>query len=205
MGVVRIKALLIVAALEMAVCSFGAQAKEGLPAHVTTKPFSGGKNQAIDAIDYSFVAAAPVAFSRVKLCIASNVTNNAVELRDNAGSFVGATGTYHRSGDSSTVQGGSLFKYVDDASGSLVAQGSIRRQGGLGGIIKLALRFDLEVRSDGTNVKMRMLHIEEAMQDTGSASNSGFHPVGVWTGSMYKKNIQALDALAGELKSCMST
>jgi hypothetical protein len=179
-------------------------AKVSLPSNVTTRSFNGGGSQAVDTIDYSFSADRLVEFSRVKSCIASNITNNEVQLSDSAGSFVGAyTGNYYRTRNSATVQGGGIFKYIDDTSKNLVAHGSISRQGGFGGIISLSIRFDLEMAVEGTSVRMRMLHIEEAMKDTGSATNDGFRPIGVWTGSMYKKDIEALGSVADQLKSCI--
>lgn len=181
-----------------------ALAKDPLPPNVATKPYGGGKNQVIDAIDYSFRAEKPIEFSRVKMCIASNLTNDEVQLRDSAGSFVGSSGNYYQSKNSQTVQGGGIFKYADDASKSLVARGSVSRQGGLGGIISWAIRFDLEVSIEASAVKMRMLHVESAMRNTGSASNSGFMPVGVWSGSPYKKNILALNEVADQLKTCFT-
>lgn len=199
------KRLLTAIVLGSVLFSTAATAKSQLPPNVTTKPYGGGRNQAIDAIDYSFAAGKPVEFSRVKMCIATNLTNDEVQLRDSAGSFVGSSGTYYRTNNSSTVQGGGIFKYVDDPSKSLVARGSVNRQGGLGGIISLAIRFDVEVTAEANAVRMRMLNIESAMKNTGSSSNDGFNPIGVWTGSPYKKNIQALDGLASKLRSCFTS
>lgn len=179
--------------------------REPLPPNVTTKPFQGGHNMVIDAIDYSFQNANPVQFSRVKMCIAENVTNDGVRLSDHAGSFVGYGGTYYQTHNSSTVQGGDVFKYVDDASKSLVARSSIGRRSGFGGLIGLSIRFDLEASVAGTNVNMKMMHVGQAQTNTGSLSNDGYQPIGIWTGSMYKKDIQALDDLASQLKACFAS
>jgi hypothetical protein len=159
----------------------------------------------IDAIDYSFPAEKEIDFSRVKMCIVENVTNNEVHLADNAGSFVGYRGTYYQAHNGSTVPGGDVFKYVDDASKSLVARGSVGRRGGFGGLIGLSLRFDLEISVINTSVSMKMIHVEQAMTNTGSSTNDGFQPIGVWTGSMYKKDITTLDNLAGQLKACFTS
>lgn len=201
-GAAMKRQLITITAVAMALYPATATAKVELPSNVTTKPYGGGKNQVVDAIDYSFSTEKPIEFSRIKMCIASNVTNNEVQLSDNAGSFVGASGTYYRTQNKQTVQGGGIFKYVDDASKSLVAQGSVNRQAGLGGIIGLSIRFDLEVSGEDNALKMRMLHIEQAMKNTGSSINDGYMPIGVWAGSMYKKNIQALNGFADQLKSC---
>ena len=190
------------AAVILALASSGAMSKVELPPNVTTKLYGNSKNSVIDSIDYSFPISKPVEFARIKMCIASNVTNNGVVLKDSAGSFVGRTGNYYQTHNAQSIQGGGIFKYVDDASKSLVAQGSVGRQGGLGGIIGLSIRFDLEVTGETNAVKMRMLHIEQAMKNTGYSSNDGYMPVGVWGGSMYKKNILALNGVAEQLKSC---
>lgn len=181
-------------------------ATEQLPSNVTTKLYGGTSNKVIDAIDYSFPSSRPIDFSRVKMCIVENVTNNGVQLSDHAGSFVGYGGTYYRSHNSSTVQGGEVFKYVDDASKSLVAGGSISRRGGFGGLLGLSIRFDLEVSLTDSQVKMRMMHIEQAMTSTGSSSNDGYGPILVsWTSSLYKKDIKALDDSVAQLKACFAT
>ena len=159
----------------------------------------------IDTIDYSFQSAKPIEFARIKMCVAENVTNNGVQLSDHAGSFVGYSGTYYQAHNGSTVQGGDVFKYVDDASKSLVASGSIGRRGGFGGLIGLSIRFDFEASVSGTTMNMKMIHVEEAMTNTGSASNDGYHPIGVWTGSMYKKDITALNDLASQLRACFAS
>ena len=69
-------------------------AKSDLPPNVTTRPYKG--NQAIDTIDYSFSSPTAVEFSKMKMCVATNLTNSEVQLRDNAGSFVGRSGTYYQ-------------------------------------------------------------------------------------------------------------
>jgi hypothetical protein len=185
-------------------CATAANAKDDLPSNVTTKPFGGGNNKAIDTIDYAFSISTPIQFSRVKMCVVENITNNEVQLSDSAGSFVGRSGTYYQAHNGSTVQGGDVFKYVDDTAKSLVARGSINRRAGFGGIIRLAIRFDVEISVSDANIKIKMLHIDEAMTSTGSASNDGFRPIGIWTGSMYKKDIVALDGLADQLNACLT-
>lgn len=189
----------------MALYPAAAMAKVELPSNVTTKAYGGTRNMVIDTIDYSFAPEKPAEFSRIKMCIASNVTNNEVQLSDNAGSFVGYSGTYYRTHNSQTIQGGGIFKYIDDTSNSLVAHGSISRQGGIGGIIGRAIRFDLQITSEGNSIQMRMRNIEAALKSTGSSTNDGFGPIGVWTGSMYKKDIQALAGFADQLKSCFTS
>ena len=180
-----------------------ALAKVDLPPNVTTKPYGGGGNRAIDTIDYSFSTEKVIPFARVKLCVARNITNNEVQLTDRAGSFVTGGGNYYQGRSNSTIQGGSVFKYIDDATGSLIAQGSISRQGGFAGIIGMSIRFDLEMALSDGRVQMTMRQIESAMKNTGTISNDGFNPIGAWTGSMYKKHILALDNAADQIKACI--
>ena len=42
------------------------------------------------------------------------------------------------------------------------------------------------------------------MADAGSASNDGYHPIGVWTGSIYKKDLPGTrqGSWQLELKTC---
>lgn len=104
--------LTIIAVSGMALSPAATIAKVELPPNVTTKSYGGGNNQAIDAIDYSFPIEKPIEFSRIKMCIASNLTNNEVQLSDNSGSFVGYSGTYYRAENKQTVQGGGIFRQL---------------------------------------------------------------------------------------------
>jgi hypothetical protein len=197
------RSLVVVALAGMVLGSTAAVGKVELPPNVTTRPIGGGNN-VIDHIDYSFAATKPLDFAHAKLCIAENVTNPEIQLGDHAGSFVSGH-SYYQTSHSATAQGGDIFKYVDDGSRTLIAQGSISRQAGLGGMIGVAIRFELELAINDQAVSMKMLHIEAAQKNTGSMANDGFGPIGVWTGSMYKGDIQALDQFVGTIRSCLES
>lgn len=171
-----------------------AYAKDNFPANVTV-----AKNKTVEKIDWSFATDKPVEFSRVKRCIATNLHNDEVQLRDSAGSWVGpATGNYYRQDNRSTVQGASVFKVVDDQNQFLVAQGQTDRTTGLSGWI---MRFDLEAALEPGRVVLIMRNVKLAASSTGSLGNDGFQPLGTWF--RFKSNYAALEAVASPVRSCI--
>lgn len=172
-----------------------AVAKDDFPANVTV-----AKNKTVEKIDWSFRAEGPVEFSRVKRCIAVNIHNDEVQLRDSAGSQVGpATGNYYRQDNRSAVQSGDVFKIVDDQNQYLIAQGQTDKTSGLSGWI---IRFDLEAAVEPGRVVLVMRNVKLAASDTGLLSNNGFQPLGTWF--RFKSNYAALNAVASAVRSCIT-
>lgn len=170
-------------------------ANAAIPPNVTVAP-----NRTVESVDWSFPVERTVEFALVKRCIATNLHNDEVQLRDSSGSWVGpATGTYYRSDNRGTVQGGSVFKVVDDQNQFLVAQGQTDRTSGLSGWI---IRFDMEAAVEQGRVVMVMRNVKLAASDTGSMSNNGFQPLGTWF--RFKSNYAALETVASAMKSCIS-
>lgn len=171
-----------------------ASAKDAIPANVTVAP-----NKTVDKIDWSFPVARPVEFSRIKRCIATNLKNDELQLRDSAGSWVGpATGNYYQRDNRATVQGGGIFKVVDEQGQYLVAQGQTDRTTGLSGWI---IRFDLEAAAEQGRVVLVMRNVKLAASNTGSIGNDGFQPLGTWY--RFKSNYAALEAVASAVRSCI--
>ncbi|MCT2400407.1 hypothetical protein [Novosphingobium mangrovi (ex Huang et al. 2023)] len=172
-----------------------ASGKDNIPANVTV-----ATNRTVEKIDWSFPTDTPVEFSRVKRCVATNLHNDEVQLRDSAGSWVGpATGNYYQRDNRATVQGGGIFKVVDDQSQYLVAQGQTDKTMGLSGWI---MRFDLEAAVEQSQVVLVMRNVKLAAGNTGSMGNDGFQPLGTWF--RFKSNYAALETVASALKSCIS-
>lgn len=170
-----------------------------LPDNVSTT--ESGRAIYIDSIDFSYQASQSHEFSKLKLCVAENVTNHVVTLQDSAGSFVGAaTGNYYRSSQSQTVQGGGIFKYVDDAAAILIATGTT--EGGKIAFSRDLLKFDLKAGINGSDVTIKFSNILRAQQSTGSIANDGFNPVGAWKGARANKVYDALEAVANKVKAC---
>ena len=158
----------------------------------------------LDTVDFSFSGAGSPSFAKLKLCIAQHLTLPEVQLSDSAGSFVGpATGIHYRANNRQTVAGGSVFKYVDDASAMLVATGIVRAVPALGGLVNDIVRFDLTAATRDTGVTLVFANITRAMQSTGSATNDGFNQVYVAPGSRSAAVYAALEVTTAKLKSCL--
>jgi len=176
------------------VISTGAAAADALPVNVTVT-----RNKTVEKVDWSFQTEQTVEFSRLKRCIATNIHNDEVALRDSSGSWVGpATGNYYRNDNQSTIQAGELFKIIDDNAQFLVAQGQTSKTTGLSGWI---IRFDLEAAVEQRRVVLVMRNVKLAASNTGSLTNDGFQPLGTWF--RFKSNFAALEGVATAVRTCL--
>jgi hypothetical protein len=191
-----------VAAIALLLPVTGYCAKWEVPSNVTVRD-ADKRASYLEAIDFSYQPAQPVAFSQLKLCIAENIANNAVTLQDSSGSFVGpATGTYYHNTQSQTVQGGGIFKYLDDATSALIATGTTDGGSTALGLTHDIVKFDLKAMTSGTGVTLKFSNIMRAQQYTGSATNDGFQPVGMWRGAGAQRIYASLESVAAKVKAC---
>lgn len=159
----------------------------------------------IDKVDHSYNAGKKVPVSAIKLCIAENVQNDAVQLVDASKTWIGpATKNIYTAGTNTTIQGGGVYKLVDDSASIVVASGSTKYTGSsmLIPIIDI-IRFDLKVVAPSEDVVMTFMNITRAQQDTGYAQNSGFKAIGTWQGARADTALQALENVATKVKNCM--
>jgi hypothetical protein len=169
-------------------------AKENIPANVTIRT-----GRVVDKIDWSFTPERAVDFSKLKRCVAVNLRNDELQLRDSAGSWVGpATGNYYQNSNRTTISGQGIFKIIDDRNGFLVAQGWIDKPVFA---FRWIIRFDLEVALEGSAVKMVMRNINLAMSNTGSSSNDGFMDLNTYY--RFRQNYATLEEAANRVKSCI--
>lgn len=192
--------ILIAAISSVAGCASQVQ----LPSNVSITP---GSNSGLymDKVDFSFNAMKPVPFDKIKLCVAENISNNAVSLNDTAGSFVGAaTGTYYQANNSQSVSGGEVFKYVDDKLATLIAKGTAVATSKSLAVTKDFIRFELKASSSDSNVGLIFSNITRAQQNTGSIANDGFNPVGVWSGARAPDVYATLESVASKIRNCVN-
>lgn len=190
--------LLMPAALLM-----GCASQTPLPSNVTTRP-APYDNTYLATIDFSYRAANPPSFSRLKLCVAEHLSNSAVSLRDAAGSWVGpATGTYYRQQNQQTAGGGGVFKYADDATSTVIVNGTIVSEPGGLVISKEFVRFELKSSVNDSRVGLVVSNIARAQQNTGALANDGFSPVGTWPGARADGVYASLQGLANKIKGCL--
>jgi hypothetical protein len=191
------KVVLLIALLAPAT---GYCAKWQVPSNVATT--ANGKH--MESVDFSYSGDQPKDFKKLKMCIAENITNDAVSLQDSAGSFVGpATGTYYHNTNSQTAQGGAVFKYVDDDSSALIASGTADGGSTAFGLTRDIVRFDLKAAIDDKVITLRFNNITRAQKNTGTLANDGFTPVGMWRGAGAQKVYASLEAIASKLKTCI--
>lgn len=189
------------AVLAIAMLVAGCASQVQLPANVATSNGGDGGSY-MERADFSYRADSPPQFSRVKLCIAENLNNDAVTLRDSAGSFVGpATGRYYQPDNRQNIGGGAIFKYSDDAAATLIATGGISANTGL--MVRDHIRFDLKASIAGPNVGLVLYNIRRAQENSGILANDGFKPVGVWPGARAPEVYAALEGVAFKVMNCI--
>lgn len=174
-----------------------------MPSNVTTKPRSTGGDY-INSIDFSYQSDAPASFNKLKLCVAENVSNGAVQLTDSSGSFVGpATGHYYRVQNSQTVQGNGIFKYTDESLATLIANGTVDGGPVALGLTRNIIKYDLKASAKSSQVGLVFTNITGAQESTGSLANDGFNPVGTWPGAHPDQTYEALEGIANGIKACL--
>ncbi|MDP1666760.1 MAG: hypothetical protein Q8L79_16755 [Methylobacter sp.] len=157
-----------------------------LPSNVTVKD----KN--IDTMDFSYQADKPKEFANIKLCIAENVDNKTVTLKDASSSslFAGPhTGQ--------TIQGGDIFKYSDESTSTIIAKGIAD-----GGSIDF-IQYDLKASAKGSNITLKFYNIAHAMKNTGYLSNDGFEHICVLSGCRPGNALDAIKTIADKIKACI--
>lgn len=175
-------------------CPVAVAAKDHIPTNVTIR-----NGRAVDKIDWSFSPGKAVDFPKIKRCVAINLRNDEIQLRDSAGSWVGSTtGNYYQNTNKSVIAGQGIFKIVDDQAKFLVAQGWIDKPVFA---FRWIIRFDLDASLEGSDVKMVMRNIKLAMSNTGSSSNNGFGDLN--TSFRFKQNYATLEEAVATVKSCI--
>ena len=193
----------LVVGIILTVLLFGCASQVSLPSNVMTKHGAGG-HVYIDRLDFSFEAKSQPSFSKLKLCVAENITNNDVSLNDSNGSFFGGyTGNYYRSSNVQAFAGKGLFKYVDDSLSTLIANGtamSVSQQ-----LIPITdiVKFELKSSVSGSSVVLEVFNITRAQKDTGVAANQGFSSVGAWSGARAPDIVLSLEGVANQIRRCV--
>lgn len=171
-----------------------------LPKNASVVESNGGNY--LSRIDFSYTASENKDFSKAKLCVAENVSNPDVALRDSVGSFVGSyTKNYYQANNTQNVSGKGLFKYLDDKNFVLIANGTISAKTGLA-VIDI-IKFEMKLSITGNKVGLLLSNITRAQQNTGSMANDGFSPIGVWPMSRSEEAYSALEKIANQIKSCI--
>lgn len=171
-----------------------------MPNNVTTTPSNAGGNY-IKSIDFSYRSNSAASFDQLKLCVAENVSNRAVQLTGSSGSLVDtASGHHHDVQHSQTVPGGDIFKYSDASLATLIATGTIDSGPAAPGLTRDIIKYDLKASAHGQQVGLAFTNITRAQQSTGAAPNDGFTPVGTWEGG---RAYAAVEGIANGIKSCL--
>lgn len=195
--------ILLISSLLIGISGCASQVSLPNNASITTTDSLGSAY--IDKIDFSYISRGTHKFSKAKLCVAKNLTNNTVMLQDSSGSFVGAyTGRYYETNKTQSVTGGDIFKYSDDETSTLLAVGTTSFVGDALGIIKEFVKFEVELAIKDKNVTLIFSNITRAQQDTGTLGNNGFNPVGVWYGAKAPDVYASIELVANNIKTCIN-
>lgn len=156
----------------------------------------------VRSVDFSYSTTGAPDYGRLKLCVAENVSNDAVTLRGDAQTLATPWGVL-QGANTDTVAAGGVFKFSDDAHQVLIALGTTDGGSDATGIVRYAVKYQLRSDVSGQHVGMVFSHISQAQRDTGSWSNMGFSPVGTWAGGRAMAVYGALQQVADAIQGCM--
>lgn len=184
----------------IAAIAFSGCAAVKLPQNASVLESGGGT--ILNRIDLSYATSTTKDFSKVKLCVAENVSNPDVVLQDAAGSFVGSyTKNYYRTNNTQHLSGKGLFKYLDDRNSVLIANGTVSATTGFA--LVSIIRFEMKVSVSGNKIGMQISNIARAQQNTGTLANDGFGPIWVNPGSDVETIYSVLEMQANAVKACI--
>lgn len=166
-----------------------------LPGDVTLRP----GNRSGDYIDTVALTTAAAPYAKLKLCLAQNVSNPAVSIT--GGTDAPFAPRSNLQTQTTTVQGGSIFKYEDAAEQTAIVMGSI--DGGPAIMSREVIRFELMAVAGGEEITLKFSNIARATESTGLVTNNGFTPVGAWKGAKPLVVVDALKSLAGRVENCL--
>ncbi|MGB3393231.1 MAG: hypothetical protein WA956_05675 [Stenotrophomonas sp.] len=184
----------LVAAL-LACCSTAAAKNVVLPDNVTLRP----GNMSGSYIDTVRAGAGAASFSKLKLCLAQNVSNPSLMIT--GGTNAPFSFNPHGKTQTTAVQGGDIFKYQDEGERTAIVMGSVAGANVV--LSRRIIRFELTATANDDGTALTFTNIEHATENTGSVENSGFTPVGAWKGAKPLSVIEALDGLAARIASCL--
>lgn len=178
--------------------AFPASAKNiDLPDNVTLRPSGSMSGDYIDTFTHE---ARGATFGKLKLCLAQNVSNPAVTITGGTDAPFANPTTRTQT---SSVDGGDVFKYVDAEAGIVIAAGSTDGGPSVLGLSREVIRFELVAEATAERTALKFTNITRATLNTGSVTNSGFLPVGAWKGAKPLAVLEVLRNLGDRLDSCL--
>jgi len=137
------------------------------------------------------------------LCVALVVSNSGETLSDSSNSFFGAyTGNYYSLEKSVQVGGGNVLQYVAPDNNSLVAEGAVRYE--VSSLVTRSVRYKLSASQLDGGRSYVFSDLAQAQINSGAASNTGYGPVGSWSGANPDLALQSLERVADEIERCLA-
>lgn len=193
------KLLLLGLSVVMVGCSV---APEQLPTGVSTIPAGFGDATYLDKIDRSFALNKDVDFSKVKLCAAQSINNDGFTIKGDSKSYVGAfTGSLYTSKSKEEIDGGNIFKYIDEPSKTIIADGKVKTKQMMTDFV---VKYGAKITLNKESVSLIFADLERAQVDTSIMNNKGFQKIGTWKGFNAQLYVNAIDTVAGNFKNCVN-
>lgn len=134
-------------------------------------------------------------------CVAGTLTNDAVNIGDSSGSFVGQyTGNYYSIGSNREIGGGSTLQYVSQDGSEVVAKGTTRYTSG---IVERVVRFTVKIKDDGQKRSYQFTNLEQVQTQTGLTPNTGYSRIHARPGGGAGHVLGSLKSVAGEIDACL--
>lgn len=193
------KLLLLGLSVIMVGCSV---APEQLSSGVTTIPAGFGDATYLDKIDRSFTLNKDVDFSKIKLCAAQSINNDGFTIKGDSNSYVGAfTGNLYTSTSKEKIDGGNIFKYIDEPSKTIIADGKVKTKQMMTDFV---VKYGAKITLNKESVSLIFADLERAQVDTSIMNNKGFQKIGTWKGFNAQLYVNAVDTVAVNFKNCVN-
>ena len=143
----------------------------------------------------------PAQLGKLPYCVAANVNNDSIVVRDSAGSFVGAyTGNYYQTNHAASVGGGNVMQYVSPDASEVVAKGPTRYWAAM---VERAVRFNLAIKDDGQQRTYKFTAVEVAQMNSGTWPNSGFVRAAMNPGAGGGHALKNMQQIANHIDACL--
>lgn len=184
--------------LILATMAFSAFAKNvELPPGVTLRP----GNMSGDYLDTFSREVRGANFAKLKLCLAQTISNPPVTMT--GGTDAPFTFYSNNRTQTSSINGGDIFKFEDASAGMVIAVGSTDGGPTMLGMSRAIIGFELTAEATNERTRLKFTSITRAETNTGSITNQGFMPVGAWKGAKPLAVLSTLQSLGDRLDSCL--
>lgn len=142
----------------------------------------------------------------LEYCIASTVENRGVSLTGETASYISPfTGIRYSNESTRETGAGQVIAFVSDDKSEVVANGTTNYRATFGmAPIERAVQYRLSARGSESGLSLIFDSLRQAQLNTGVSANTGYHPIGAWSGAGASHAYDSLRSVAKDIQGCMA-